>query len=83
MALHPNFPKSPHAILDPSVRWFPTDETLREPCRRRSSRVFAPNLSLPNERFCCMMSSARTEPVASRPAAMSACEDGEKDGDVS
>ena len=30
MALHPNFPKSPHAILDPSIRWFPADETLRE-----------------------------------------------------
>ncbi len=30
MALHPDFPQSPHAILDPSVRWFPADETLRE-----------------------------------------------------
>jgi len=30
MALHPNFPESPHAILDPTVRWFPADETLRE-----------------------------------------------------
>jgi type III restriction enzyme len=30
MALHPNFPESPHEILDPSVRWFPADETLRE-----------------------------------------------------
>lgn len=30
MALHPDFPKSPHAILDPSVRWFPADEALRE-----------------------------------------------------
>lgn len=30
MALHPNFPKSPHEILDPSIRWFPADETLRE-----------------------------------------------------
>ncbi len=29
MALHPNFPSSPHAILDPSIRWFPADETLR------------------------------------------------------
>lgn len=29
MALHNNFPKSPHAILDPSVRWFPGDEELR------------------------------------------------------
>ena len=30
MALHPNFPKDPYAILDPSIRWFPADEALRE-----------------------------------------------------
>lgn len=30
MALHKNFPNSPHAILDPEVRWFPADEALRE-----------------------------------------------------
>ena len=30
MALHPNFPQSPHEIIYPSVRWFPADETLRE-----------------------------------------------------
>ncbi|MCX6361972.1 MAG: DEAD/DEAH box helicase family protein [Armatimonadetes bacterium] len=30
MALHKDFPQSPHAILDPSVRWFPADEALRE-----------------------------------------------------
>lgn len=30
MALHPDFPGSPHAILDPEVRWFPADETMRE-----------------------------------------------------
>jgi type III restriction enzyme len=30
MALHPNFPDSPYAILDPSIRWFPADEALRE-----------------------------------------------------
>lgn len=30
MAIHPNFPESPFAILDPSVRWFPADEALRE-----------------------------------------------------
>lgn len=29
MALHPDFPGSPHAILDPAIRWLPTDETLR------------------------------------------------------
>jgi len=30
MALHKNFPKSPHEILDPKIRWFPADEALRE-----------------------------------------------------
>ncbi len=30
MALHPDFPASPHAILDPALRWFPADETLRD-----------------------------------------------------
>ncbi len=29
MALHPDFPASPHAILDPAIRWFPADEALR------------------------------------------------------
>ena len=29
MALHPDFPASPHAILEPSIRWFPADEALR------------------------------------------------------
>jgi len=30
MALHRDFPDSPHAILNPDIRWFPADETLRE-----------------------------------------------------
>ena len=30
MALHPDFPHSPHAILDPDLRWFPADEALRD-----------------------------------------------------
>ena len=30
MALHPNFPQSPHEITDPAVRWFPADEELRD-----------------------------------------------------
>jgi type III restriction enzyme len=29
MALHKDFPSSPHEVLDPSIRWFPADETLR------------------------------------------------------
>jgi type III restriction enzyme len=30
MALHKDFPDSPHAILEPDIRWFPADEALRE-----------------------------------------------------
>ncbi len=30
MALHKDFPKSPYEIIDPSIRWFPADETLRD-----------------------------------------------------
>ena len=30
MALHPDFPESPHEIIDPSVRWLPADEALRD-----------------------------------------------------
>ncbi len=28
MALHPNFPESPHEIIDPAVRWLPDNQTL-------------------------------------------------------
>ena len=30
MALHPNFPTSPYEILDPTTRWFPAAEEMRE-----------------------------------------------------
>ena len=30
MALHPDFPESPHEIVDPSVRWLPDNEALRD-----------------------------------------------------
>ena len=30
MALHPDFPHSPHAILAPDLRWFPADEAFRD-----------------------------------------------------
>jgi len=30
MALHPEFPSSPYEVLDPSIRWFPADEALRD-----------------------------------------------------
>ena len=29
MAVYPDFPMSPHDILDPDIRWFPADEALR------------------------------------------------------
>ena len=29
MALHPDFPKYPYAILDPEIRWFPAYEFTR------------------------------------------------------
>ena len=30
MAIHPFFPTSPYAVLDPEHRWFPADEDLRD-----------------------------------------------------
>ncbi|MBF0556275.1 MAG: DEAD/DEAH box helicase family protein [Nitrospirae bacterium] len=30
MAIHPGFPSSPYETLQPEIRWFPADETLRE-----------------------------------------------------
>ena len=44
MALHPNFPESPYAILDPSIRWFPADEALREPSSERQMPPLVPQL---------------------------------------
>ena len=35
MALHPDFPGSPHVILDPSIRWFPAPEALRDTSMER------------------------------------------------
>ena len=42
MALHPDFPESPYAILDPALRWFPADEALRE---RSMDRLMPPLVS--------------------------------------
>lgn len=44
MALHPNFPESPYAILDPSVRWFPADEALRESSAEKLMPPLVPKL---------------------------------------
>ena len=44
MALHPNFPESPYAILDPSLRWFPADESLRESSSEKLMPPLVPQL---------------------------------------
>ena len=44
MALHPNFPESPYAILDPSVRWFPADEALRDSSSEKLMPPLVPQL---------------------------------------
>ena len=44
MALHKDFPGSPYAILDPSVRWFPADETLRETSMEKLLPPLVPEL---------------------------------------
>jgi type III restriction enzyme len=42
MALHKDFPSDPHAILDPSIRWFPADEALRD---KRADQLMPPLVS--------------------------------------
>ena len=44
MALHPNFPESPYAILDPAIRWFPANEALREAGMDRLMPPLVPQL---------------------------------------
>ena len=44
MALHPNFPGSPYAILDPPIRWFPADEALRETSSEKLMPPLVPQL---------------------------------------
>ena len=44
MALHPDFPASPHAVLDPRVRWFPADESLRESSMEKLMPPLVPSL---------------------------------------
>ncbi len=46
MALHKDFPKSPYAILDPGVRWFPADEALRESSFEKLMPPMVPKLRL-------------------------------------
>lgn len=44
MAIHPDFPKSPHVILDPTIRWFPADEALRDTSAERLMPPLVPQL---------------------------------------
>ncbi|MHB8807759.1 MAG: DEAD/DEAH box helicase family protein, partial [Anaerolineaceae bacterium] len=44
MGLHKDFPLSPYAILDPTLRWFPADETLRETSMDKLMPPLVPNL---------------------------------------
>jgi type III restriction enzyme len=44
MALHPDFPESPYAILDPALRWFPADETLRDTSMEKLMPPLVPEL---------------------------------------
>jgi type III restriction enzyme len=44
VALHKDFPQSPHAILNPAVRWFPADETLRESSSEKLMPPLVPQL---------------------------------------
>ncbi|MFA5892578.1 MAG: DEAD/DEAH box helicase family protein [Candidatus Margulisiibacteriota bacterium] len=44
MALHKNFPKDKFQILDPSIRWFPAEEALREKGYEKLLPPFVPEL---------------------------------------
>ena len=44
MALHRDFPKSPYAVLDPALRWFPADEALRETSMEKLMPPLVPQL---------------------------------------
>ncbi|MHB9026720.1 MAG: DEAD/DEAH box helicase family protein [Armatimonadota bacterium] len=44
MALHKNFPESPYAVLDPSLRWFPADEALRDTSMEKLMPPLVPQL---------------------------------------
>ena len=44
MAMHKDFPPSPHEILKPDVRWFPADETLRDTSYEKLTPPLVPEL---------------------------------------
>lgn len=44
MGLHPDFPTDPHRVVDPSLRWFPADEALRDTSMDKLMPPFVPEL---------------------------------------
>jgi type III restriction enzyme len=44
MALHKDFPQSAHAIVDPGIRWFLADESLREGSMEKLTQPLVPAL---------------------------------------
>nr|VFK57730.1 MAG: type III restriction enzyme [Candidatus Kentron sp. TUN]VFK66256.1 MAG: type III restriction enzyme [Candidatus Kentron sp. TUN] len=44
MALHSDFPISPYTILEPTIRWFPADEILRDTTMDKLMPPFVPRL---------------------------------------
>ena len=50
MALHKDFPQSPHAILNPGIRWFPANEALRESSMEKLMRPLVAELRRKAER---------------------------------
>ncbi|MBT5716480.1 MAG: DEAD/DEAH box helicase family protein, partial [Opitutae bacterium] len=44
MAIHKDFPVSPHEILDPEIRWFPADESLRDSSYEKLMPPLVPEL---------------------------------------
>ncbi len=44
MSLHKNFPSSPFVILDPSIRWFPADEDLRDTAANKLMPPLVPEM---------------------------------------
>ena len=58
MALHKDFPQSPHAILDPGIRWFPADEALRESSMEKLMPPLVAELRRKECRARCVLISA-------------------------
>jgi len=42
--MHKDFPDSPYAILNPEIRWFPADESLRSTSFEKLLPPFVPQL---------------------------------------